>query len=741
MPDYDFRSLSPIDFEHLTRDVLNADLKLALQGYAPGRDQGIDLRQVAADATVTVVQCKHYLDSPWPTFMRAVRKEADRAQKLKADCYLFATSRALTPPQQDEVVQTLSPLGVTHHRVWDRGRLNDALSRHSEVERRHTKLWLSSTGVLDTILNAGRWQRGEATLDRVRDLAKFWVHTPAYDEVLNVLGREGVCVVYGPPGVGKTFLAEMVLLAAAAEGWSAVHLSGNIKEAWGALRADTTNQIFYCNDFLGEVQLQVDKGEPTELANFIQRIRGLQEHKRLIMTTREQILQEGTNEYDALRDRVDATALGVRMDRYPAGVRAEILFNHLYFSMPEADRERIALDNRIATIVEHPAYNPRLIETALGASARGTADEKLAAIAQALDDPDRLWKTSFRKLSVLGRQILLAMATLPGRAWALRLIQSLVATDDLMGWPWALQSLESTWIVISGQRSDRHVAFANPSCLDYVLSVLDDAPVAEDLVRRVRSLEQGVSLTRSAGLFPDITNPVQRPELAHALMSRREHLMEVARTRVDADCTGTDLVGSLPLLRDAASMVAVYGTDSDTDWLMGHVQSLVEAGEYESAVRPPGAFLLAEALARLPSGDPGRRDVLAQKLVMSAVRAVQSGRDLDAYEALPQDLRTPAVEAAARESARRVLTEEEYHLLHNAEDAASVRVGAAGIEQRAAWYQLNVNIGPLLDRAAELEELEDQALPWPGTEDTPDATSPADDADTIREVFSRFSQL
>jgi hypothetical protein len=744
VPEYDFRSLSPIDFERLTGDILNADLGLALQGYAPGRDQGIDLRQVETNGTVTVVQCKHYLDSSWSTFLRAVRKEAGRGQELKADRYLFTTSRALTPPQQDEVVETLKPLGVTHESVWDRGRLNAALSRHSDVERRHPKLWLSSTGVLEMILHAGRWQRGEATLDRVRDRAKFWVHTTAYDEALNVLDREGVCVVYGPPGVGKTFLAEMVLLAAAAEGWNVVHVSGNIEDAWGALRTDGTNQIFYYNDFLGEVQLQVDKSEPTELAHFIERVRVFRGHKRLIMTTREQILQEGTNEYDALQDRLDVAALGMRMKQYPARVRAEILFNHLYFSMPQEDREHIALDNRIATIVEHPAYNPRLIETALATSARGTADEKLAAIAQALDHPDRLWKTSFQKLPPLSRQILLVMATLPGGAWPLRLIQSLVATDDLMGWPSALQSLESTWIGISGQRADRHIAFANPSCRDYVLTLLDDAPVAENAVEHVSSLDQVASLTRSAGLLPDITSPMhrtgtQRPELAHALMSRREQLMELTRGRADADRPGAQLADSVQLLREAAAMVAVYGTESDTDWLMGHIQSLVESVEYESAVRLSGAFLLAEALAGLQSRDPGQRDVLAGKLVMGAIRGMQSSRDLDAYEALPQDLKTPAVEEAARESARRVLAEESSHLLHNVEDADWIRVGAAEIDQRAAWYQLNVNIGPLLDKASELEALEDQASPWPSTEGASEAMSLADDAETIRDVFSRFN--
>src|SRR5690348_1861148 len=60
MTDYDFRTLSPVDFEHLTRDVLNAELGLRLQSYPAGRDQGVDLRQVIDDGKVIVAQCKHY---------------------------------------------------------------------------------------------------------------------------------------------------------------------------------------------------------------------------------------------------------------------------------------------------------------------------------------------------------------------------------------------------------------------------------------------------------------------------------------------------------------------------------------------------------------------------------------------------------------------------------------------------------------------------------------------------------
>jgi hypothetical protein len=743
VPDYDFRTLSPVDFEHLARDVLNADLGLTLQGYTPGRDQGIDLRQVAADGAVTVVQCKHYLDSSWSTFMRAVRREGTRGQELHADRYVFVTSRGLTPPQQDEVVGALRSLGVKHDHVWGRDMLNAALSRHPDVERRNVKLWLSSAGVLDTLLNAGRWQRGEATLDEVRDHAKLWVHTAAYDEVLNVLDHEGACIVYGPPGTGKTFLAEMVLLSAVAEGWSAVHISGDIEDAWRALLPNDTNQIFYYNDFLGESELQVaSKNEPTQLAKFIIRIRRFREHKRLIMTTREQILWQAGNEYDALCDLLgDPQQLGVRLDKYPTRVRAEILFNHLYFSdMPQTDRERIALDNRIVGIIDHAAYNPRLIESALRFTIRGSADEKLEAIKKALDYPDRLWRSSFRMLSPLCQQVLLTMATLPARAWPLHMIRELVITNDRLGWRLALLSLESTWINVTGQPSDRYVAFANPSCRDYLLGVLDDAAVAEDQVERIRSLEQIVSLTRSAALLTDTASPVQRPELANAMRSRRDWLAELVRSRADADCEGLVAGESIQILRDAAAMLTVYGRESDTNWLMKRIQSLIESVGYSLAIDPLDSFILSEFLMQLASEAPERRERLAEKLVIEAINAIQTSRELDAYEMLLHELRTSAVQEAARQRASEVLAAEADHLLHDADDPRVVRIGAADIEQRAQWYSLEVNIGPLLDRAIELQAGEAQVSPWPNSEDDLEPIASTDDATDISQIFSRFAQ-
>ena len=41
---YDFRTLSPLDFEELVRDLLQAEFGLLFESFGPVRDWGIDFR-------------------------------------------------------------------------------------------------------------------------------------------------------------------------------------------------------------------------------------------------------------------------------------------------------------------------------------------------------------------------------------------------------------------------------------------------------------------------------------------------------------------------------------------------------------------------------------------------------------------------------------------------------------------------------------------------------------------------
>ena len=55
MPNYDFTAaLSPIDFELLSKDLLEAELGIRFENFREGRDRGIDLRYAPAQRSSTL---------------------------------------------------------------------------------------------------------------------------------------------------------------------------------------------------------------------------------------------------------------------------------------------------------------------------------------------------------------------------------------------------------------------------------------------------------------------------------------------------------------------------------------------------------------------------------------------------------------------------------------------------------------------------------------------------------------
>ena len=89
MPDYDFSTLSPNDFEMLSRDLLQQHLDVYLESFQSGRDKGIDLRYTKPNSGENwIVQAKHYLRSGFSQLKNVLKtKELKKLKRLKPDRY------------------------------------------------------------------------------------------------------------------------------------------------------------------------------------------------------------------------------------------------------------------------------------------------------------------------------------------------------------------------------------------------------------------------------------------------------------------------------------------------------------------------------------------------------------------------------------------------------------------------------------------------------------------------------
>ncbi|MFI9556117.1 nSTAND3 domain-containing NTPase [Nonomuraea endophytica] len=744
MTNYDFRTLSPTDFEYFVCDLINAEFGLRLHSYPAGRDQGIDLRQVDPQDKVTVVQCKHYAGSTWSDFRKSALKEAAKTGARSADRYMLATSLPLTAPNHSKIVKELRGLGLAlaHDDVLGARALNDALINHPEVERRHIKLWLSSSTVLEDLINSGRWRRTEALLEETLDRVRFWVEPPAYAEVLHVLREKGVCVVAGPPGAGKTFLAEMVALAASHEGWEVVHVSNAI-EAWDLLRNDDTPRLFYYDDFLGQAELKMTAAdEGPHLESFIARVRKLKGHKRLVVTSREQVLRQASMANSESLSRIISAPMPhlITLSSYDVKTSAEILFNHLYFSdLSNIERQRLAVDSRIINLVQHPSYNPRMVATVVDRITSSTsADALLDQLGQVLDDPRELLRVSFQALDASAKELLLTLATFRARPIRLEELKELCGQAvTSLDWKGVWQSLEPAWVRVGVSGVMRSLTFANPGCRDFLLSLLDDIELAGERIDRTRRFEQLATLTQAAGLLrgaPNSHRP-ERAELAYTLISRRDEIAGLTDYMVQQElAVAASEAASFRLLSEAAALAAIYGSAESARWLWNRVSSVNLAQRFVPTI---DGLSLAVRLRDVPSEDRIAANTQIKTLTRRAVASIATLRDLDAYEALPRDLHDVDTHDIARSKAAQVISVELEQLIDSTSSAYMLREALLDLQERAEWYGHSLDIDRFLDRADELAASDGgDFAKWP---ENSSASSLMQEATAqIRSTFGRF---
>jgi hypothetical protein len=487
-----FDDLSDYDFELLVADLLGAELKRTFETFPRGRDGGIDLRARLGNG-FHVVQCKHYANSSFSTLERAARRERQALlqMKLRPRRYTFVTSRRLTASNKAKLSQALAPFVRDERAILGGEDVAALLRRHPRVERGHVKLWLRGAGALERIVNSDVLTRSEALLADIRAALPRYVQTSSFSEAHELLAEHNVVIIAGPQGVGKTTLAHLLLLDAVQAGYTPYRVQADVAEAWRLYRDDEP-QVFFFDDFLGRTALfDSVRGDPRDLASFIRHVRR-SETSRLVLATREYVLQKAKIEIEELQwQRLEADKYALTLARYSRLDRARIFYNHVYFS-PEVDEIAIAdllAERAYLQVIEHPAYSPRLIEwmTGLGGhvlSARERARYSRFCMS-VLEDPESLWRHAYGLgLGDAERCLLLALPGLPANvpiadleaAYAVAAARRAI-NPSRSAFEAALKVLQDSFVrVIDWGQGRLYVSAMNPSLIDFLKTQLAAAP-------------------------------------------------------------------------------------------------------------------------------------------------------------------------------------------------------------------------------------------------------------------------
>lgn len=500
---YDFRSLSPLDFEELVRDLLQEALGIQLESFGAGKDQGIDFRYSKGAASV-VVQAKHYIESSGATLLKAAAIEDKKVASLKPSRYIFATSQSMTPLKKQKIIEAMPSCQIKPSGVYGKEDLNNLIGMYPKVERKHFKLWLASTEVLTRILHGGLLSRAEAELGIIRNLVPKLVHNESVNEAEAILESKGALIISGDPGVGKTTLARILVWLHAEQGWE-IYVIDDMKDFFEAASAEGKRLILF-DDFLGQIRLSdssihnVDK----RFSTAVEKVAG-NRSLRFIMTTRDYILHQAQAQSEKLSGKeVDSLSFTLNVGKYTRAARAKIVFNHIFFSDLSSDhRSRLVEGGFYMRIIDHPNFNPRLIETVLSAEYVSLAGESIqSSIIKVLTNPEILWEKPYRAhISIEGRALMLSLFIL-GAPLPISVIQrTFVRISKLLGVPVnsvelpvkfrsALKELEGSVVSIKA----RTAQFANPGLMDFMAGAVIKDQQTTYLIDAVEELHEIESL-------------------------------------------------------------------------------------------------------------------------------------------------------------------------------------------------------------------------------------------------------
>lgn len=478
---HDFRQLSPPDFENLVRDLLQEELKLRIESFGPGKDGGVDFRFAKAGLT-TVIQVKHYVDTPARELVRAAAKENEKVARLKPDRYIFVTSASLTPALKDKIIAAMPNAPLTRDDVLGREDINNQLELYPKILQRHFKLWLTHAATLERIVHSGIYNRTDAELDLIKSLVPRFVQNRSIEAAEEILRSRGTLIIAGEPGVGKTTLARVLTWLHLDQGWH-VFVVDDLKEAMEVCTTGEKRLIFF-DDFLGQISLTNDaiRNVDQRLPAFLERVRN-DKNLRFVLTTRSYLLSQAQQQSTRLAsEKVIASELLLNVGTYTRSIRAQIVYNHIYFSDLNKE-EKLSLLNEefYLRMIDHQNFSPRLIELLTTADYLALQYSPIREVVlRVLDNPAVLWETPYRShLTEDSRIAMLALFFNGNFVSTEDLLQSFKHFSNVVSGPMASlteiarfrQALKPLEGPITSHSND-YVYFSNPGLKDFLSNVI-----------------------------------------------------------------------------------------------------------------------------------------------------------------------------------------------------------------------------------------------------------------------------
>lgn len=505
-----YGNLNDVEFEYLCQDIMQQKLDTELHRFARGKDGGIDLTDDVHSKNI-VVQVKHYMTSTVAQLMTSLKGEVDKVAKLSPKEYYICCSKELSPQKVDEIYQLFSPYMSSASNVITLTDIDDFLNDPANIEilKKHYKLWIESTGILQDLNNTNVFIDCETLLANIESEKNLFVKTSAFNSALKCLQDNKTLFITGHPGVGKTVTSKMLVLHYAAIGYK-VRFSTNVSDLDELKKSLSRNpdikEIILVDDCFGQAYFNMKESQNTELLALINYVNA-SPNKVLILNSRITILQEAKERKPELLKCFEGKQCKVYiLDMAAIDIveKAKIFYNHISFNgMGKEYFAEIKKDKRYYNIIRHPNYTPRIIEFICNPNRyKGIPPTNYYEFAmQQLNNPKEIWKDEYeRRLEKVDRLLLLTLYSLSDSAVIEEKVKSCferrVASEPdiditINQYEASLSRLLDGFVQLVSANGVKKLAMVNPSVNDYLDGRLNESALErQQLLDRVCSVQQ-----------------------------------------------------------------------------------------------------------------------------------------------------------------------------------------------------------------------------------------------------------
>lgn len=487
-----FSNLNDVEFEYLCKDVMSKMIGVSLQRFGTGRDGGIDLTDDVSKKNV-IVQVKHYVKTDFAGLIASLRKEVKKVEVHKPEQYYICCSKELTPQNKQDIYEMFSDYMESTGNIITLIEISDFLEQteNADVLHKHFKLWIESTNILTDIFTKDICIDSEVLLSNIKESAKLFVKTSAYDHAVSCLEKNNVLIIIGNPGVGKTITSQMLVLYYASQRFRVRYTTdgadlASLKRSLS--QSSETKEVILLDDCFGQAYFNMKETQENELLTLIKYVK-TNPNKLLIMNSRVTIYQEAkarTSDLVKSLDRKEYKAFVLDMTNISVVEKAKILYNHLYFcQVPQSYRDDIKSNKNYFKVVKHKNYNPRIIEFVTNKRQYETVEANTYSdfIIQCLDNPEEIWENEYnRRLNSTDRMFLNTLYSLTNTTIPLEVVKvcydhriSMMEGIDssVNHFEQSLRRLQNSMIKVVDVNGKPMLSVANPSINDFLSSYLD----------------------------------------------------------------------------------------------------------------------------------------------------------------------------------------------------------------------------------------------------------------------------